>query len=113
MIGRAADTFMACYIPWYGKKKARLAEVEEIFIAILEDTTDLKKLKEVAEKVRIAHVRALKAKRAQLPPTEKAADAIEAIDHEMQFWNMLNADQIVAGYRDGSLPKHRGWTARE
>ena len=63
--------------------------------------------------VRLAHVRALKAKRAQLPPTEKAMAAIENLDREIQFWTMLNADQIIAGYRDGSLPKHRAVVVRE
>lgn len=58
-------------------------------------------------------MRALKAKRAQLPPTEKAAVAIEGLDREVQFWMMLNADQIVTGYRDGWLPKHRVVTGRE
>jgi len=80
--------------------------MEETFIAILKDAADPKKLKEVADKVRLAHVRALKARRAELPPTEKAVIAIEGIDREIQFWMMLNAEQIVAGYRDGSLPKH-------
>jgi len=97
---------MANYIPWYGKKKARLAEVEDAFIAILKNTTDPKKLNEIADKVRLAHVRALKARRAQLPPTEKARVAIEGLDREIQFWSTLNADQIVTDYRDGSLPKH-------
>lgn len=98
---------MANYIPWYGKKKARLAEVEDAFIATLKNATDAKKLNEVADKVRLAHVRALKARRAQLPPTEKAVVAIEVLGRQIQFWMMLNAEQIIAGYRDGSLPKHQ------
>jgi hypothetical protein len=106
-IGCAAITFMANYIPWYGKKKARLAEVEHAFIAILKNATAAKKLNEVAEKVRRAHVRTLKARRALLPPTEKASVAIEGINREIQFWMMLKADQIIAGYSDGSLPKHQ------
>jgi hypothetical protein len=62
---------MASYLPWYGKKRQHLAEYEREFVAFLQTGATDSRLAKAAEKVRAAQVRALKAKRAQLPPSEK------------------------------------------
>jgi len=98
---------MANYIPWYGEKKARLDELEHAFLTLLQEPTDLKRLREAGDAVRLAKVRALKARRAMLPPSEKVATAIANLDREIQFWLTLSADQVVEGYRNGSLRKFR------
>ncbi|MGE5611068.1 MAG: hypothetical protein ACM359_17595 [Bacillota bacterium] len=55
------NTPMANYIPWYGKKRERLARHEEAFLSLLQNETDLKRLRDAAEMVRLAQVRALEA----------------------------------------------------
>ena len=98
---------MASYIPWYGKKRERLAEHECTFRTLLQNDSNLKELREAADMVRLAHVRALKAKRAQLPPSEQSLAAIENLEREIQFWYVLTVDEVIQGYRTGTLPKHR------
>ena len=104
---RPADVPMASYLPWYGKKRARLAECERTFLSLFHKGTDPKRLRQAAETVRLAQGRALKARRAQFPPSEKAAVAIANLDREIQFWQNLTADQVIEGYRSGSLCKRR------
>jgi len=103
---------MANYIPWYGKKRERLAEHERAFLPLLQNETDVKQLREAADTVRLAQVRALKAKRAQLPPSEKYAVAIANLDREIQFWLALTGDEVIEGYRSGTLRRHRATAVR-
>jgi hypothetical protein len=99
---------MANYIPWYGKKRARLADREHEFAALLLQETNETRLAEGAESVRAAQIRALKARRAQLAPAEKNAESVENLDHEIQSWLGLTGAEIIEGYRDGKL---RGFRA--
>jgi hypothetical protein len=92
---------MANYIPYYGKKRYRLAVHESEFAALLRTETNVSRLGDAAEKVRAAHVRALKAIRAQLPPSETHAVAVEKLDREIQFWIAVSAAEVIDGYQTG------------
>ena len=104
---------MANYIAWYGKKRERLAEHERAFLPLLQQETDLKQLREAADTVRLAHVRALKARRAELPPSEASAVAIANLNREIRFWLALTVDDVIEGYRSGVLRRHRATAVRE
>lgn len=97
---------MASYIPWYGKKRERLAERERAFIALLKNETSGKQLTESAEAVRLGQIRALKAKRDQLAPCERNADADAHLQEELQFWLGITSEQLIEGYRSGAITKH-------
>ena len=53
---------MAGYIPWFGKKRVKLAEHEREFITVLKTDASAIALAERAEQVCAAQVRALRAK---------------------------------------------------
>lgn len=103
---------MGSYIPWFGKKREALADCEREFLESLQTATSPEKLASVAERVRAAQIRALKAKGAQLVPLERNAVGREHILQEIQFWKRLSADEIIQGYRDGKLCGHRSSEAR-
>ena len=103
---------MANYIPWYGKKRERLIERDRAFVALLQGETDPAKLAGAAEAVRAEQVRALRSKRAQLPPSEKNAAAVANLDREIAFWLALTAEAIIDGYRAGNLSGHRSRAAK-
>lgn len=103
---------MASYIPYYGKKRAALAACERAFAAAIQSEVNAAKLAQNAEQVRDAQVRALRAKLAQLAPSEKNALAIAHIDQEINFWKRLSTNAIIAGYRAGKLQGHRSSEVR-
>jgi hypothetical protein len=103
---------MANYIAWYGKKREHLIESERDFGALLQSQPDPSKMAEAAEQVRVAQIRALKAKRAELPPSEKNAAAVENLDREIEFWLALSVGEIIAGYQTGKLRGHRATATR-
>ena len=98
---------MAGYVPWFGKKRERLLARERAFVDQLRSGADAKQLTEAADAVRLAHVRGLKAKRAQVPPLERNAAVVANLDREIEFWLGLSAAQVIDGYRDGTLRAHR------
>src|SRR5437763_1524139 len=103
---------MVSYLPWYGKKRERLAELEATFLAALQTATDAKRLHKSAETIRLAQIRALRAKRGQLARSEKNAVAVQNLNREIQFWLGLSVNQVIAGYRDGKLRGHRSSAVR-
>lgn len=103
---------MPGYVPWYGKKRERLLARERAFVDLLQVGGGAKELTEAAEAVRLAHVRELKAKRSQLPPSEKNAVVVANLDREIEFWLGRNAAQVIDGYRDGTLRAHRATAVR-
>lgn len=107
------SVFMSNYIPWLGKKRQQLAIREGELLEALTSETNMSKLKEAAERVRAAQVRAIKAKRAQLPPWEKNAIAAANLDSEVRFWLSISCDQIIEGYRSGKLCGHRSKMVKE
>jgi hypothetical protein len=104
---------MANYIAWYGKKRERLLERERDFLALLQTDTTESKLAEGAEEVRAAQVRAMKAMRAELPPSEKNARAVANLDQEIAFWTALSAGDVIDGYRTGKIKGHRSTAVRQ
>jgi hypothetical protein len=96
---------MANYIPYYGKKLERFNRHERVFLAILRSQNDIELLREAAETVRLAKIRALKARRAQFPPSEKYAIEVAKLEGELAFWFALTDEEVIAGYRSGRLPK--------
>jgi hypothetical protein len=104
---------MANYIAWFGKKREHLIEREREFVALLQSDADATKLAACAEAVRAAQIRALKAKRAQLRPSERYAVAMEHLEDEIAFWLGLSFEQIAAGYRTEKLKGHRSKAVRK
>ena len=94
---------MASYTPYYGKKRYRLAVHEREFAALLRKETNVSRLADGAENVRAAQVCALRARRAQLPPSETHAVAIENLDRKIQFWLALSVEEVIEGYRTGKV----------
>jgi hypothetical protein len=103
---------MANYVPWYGKKRERLIEHERVFLSLLATDADAATTHEAAEVVRAAQVRALKSRLAQLPPSEKNAAAVGNLDREINFWLGMSPEEIVNGYRHGTLRNHRATRPR-
>ena len=64
---------MSNYIPWYGKKRESLHKREKELAALFRTSATAGNLSEAAEEVRLAKIRALKSKRAQLAPSETSA----------------------------------------
>ena len=104
---------MASYLPWFGKKREHLTEREREFEAILSVATADSQLAEAAEVVRASQVSALKAKRAQLAPSEKNAAAMDNLGREIRFWLALSVAEVIEGYRSGKLRGHRATAVRE
>ena len=90
---------MAGYVLWHGKKRQLLARREQEFQAILQAETNTEKLKEWAEEIRAAQIRALKSKRAQLPPSEKNLEKVNELEREMEIWLHSPADSIIEIYK--------------
>lgn len=103
---------MASYVPRYGKKRERLAELERELTALLQTEAEAARVAEAAQAVRAARVRALKAKRAELAPSEKNTVAVENLEREIQFWLWLPVEQVIDGYRTGKLRGHRAAAVR-
>ena len=104
---------MASFIPWYGKKRTRLAQVEEQFRQTLARETDRARLAEAAEAVRTAQVRALKEKRQQFAPSEKNAIVLSQIEESIRSWRERSADSIIEGYRDPKRQRKMSATVRK
>jgi len=90
---------MASYVPWYGKKREQLAKHEHELMLFLQKGTEMSKVLKAAEIVRAAEVRALKARIAQLPASEKSAGTIVDLEHEIQVWMQLPVAAIIEKYR--------------
>ena len=103
---------MANYIPWYGKKRARLVEHERRLMRALQANAEPDEIAEAAEQVRAGQIRTLKAKRAQLPPAEAYSPSVEQLNLEIQRWRSMPTEAIVEAYRDGKQPAQRGQSAR-
>ncbi len=97
---------MAGYVPWFGKKRERRRARERTFVDLLRSGADANQLNEGADAVRLAHVRELKARRAQVPPAEKNAAAVADLDRDIEFWMGLTAAEVIEGYGSGTLPAH-------
>jgi len=103
---------MPGYIPGIGKRLEALAECERQFLEALASDPVPDKLAEVADQVRDAQIRALRAKAAQLVPSERNASGREHIMQEVRFWKRLTVDEIIQGYREGKLRGHRSQAVR-
>jgi hypothetical protein len=104
---------MASYLPWFGKKREHLAWCEEMFAPLLSRQADDPELVKCAEAVRVAQIRALRAKRAQLRPSEPYRVAMENLKKEIEVWQALSIMEIVKGYRSGKLCGHRAAAVRD
>jgi hypothetical protein len=102
---------MAGYIAWYGKKRDLLTGHEETLVALLQRGADTPRVAEAAEE-RAAQVRALKAKRAELKPSEKNAVAVANLDHEIEFWLALPIPGDQRRLSDRKLRGHRSSAVR-
>jgi hypothetical protein len=103
---------MATYIAWYGKKLEGLAQHEREFIDLLHSEPDATRLAEAAEEVRAAQIRALKAKRAQLVPSERNTRGFKNLEREIAFWLHVPVQTIIDGYRSEKLRGHRSAAVR-
>ena len=102
---------MAGYVPWFGKKRERLVDRERAFVTMLRaGAADAKQLAKAGDAVRLARVRELKARRAQLAPREKNAAKVAELDRKIAFWLALHPGDVVEGYRRGTLRPHRATT---
>jgi len=99
---------MANYPAWYGKKRERLIQRLREFDVLLQNQPDPSELAEGAELVRAAKIRALKSRRAQLPPSERSASAIAKFDAEIQLWDRSTAEEVIQRCRDGTVRRASG-----
>jgi hypothetical protein len=98
---------MASFIPWHGKKLATLGLRERKLISRLQENAPIKELAKIAEEVRAAQIRAFKAKRSQLAPSEKNARAMNNLDKKISFWVDTPVEKIIEGYRGGRFQRER------
>jgi hypothetical protein len=90
---------MASYIPWFGKKRQRFTERERELMELLQNSRDAKAIIDSAERVRVAKIRALKARRAMLGPSEKNTIEFEDLNSKIEQWLAMPIETIIGPYR--------------
>ena len=90
---------VASYVPWYGKKREKLAKHEREFAAILASGPDTKTMADCIEAIRAAQVRVLKAKREMLAPSERNAVAVANLNAKIERWRAMTGEKIIEEFR--------------
>jgi hypothetical protein len=91
---------MASFVPYYGKKRSRLAAREREFEEILHSDASENRIAEAVEAIRSAHIRALREKRQKFAPAERNAALYDEIESAIRWWMQLPKDAIIDGYLD-------------
>ena len=87
---------MAGYIPWYGKKRERLATRIKELRELMAANADEDQIAKAAEFVRDAKIRSLKAARSRIPPSEKRVKQVDKLGREVQQWVTLPIADILS-----------------
>src|SRR4051812_22549009 len=90
---------MASFVPWYGKKRSRIEEREREFLELLHAEATESRVGDAAEKIRIAHIRALKEQRQKFAPSEKNTAFYNRVEQSIRWWMDVPANAIIDGYR--------------
>jgi hypothetical protein len=94
---------MTSFVAWYGKKSLQLKKHECELIALLRKGAAVDKLLKGVEVVRMAHIRALKSRIAQLPASEKSADTIQELARKIDAWHVRPSQSILAHYQQNQF----------
>jgi hypothetical protein len=91
---------MSNYIPWYGKKRERLARRENDLHRVLLRVGSEEEVTRAAEEVRAARIRVLKAERARVRPCGGPhATRFQEVDDAIRECLATPVDAIIAEYR--------------
>jgi hypothetical protein len=89
---------MSNYIPWYGKKREKVARRAQELLRILERGGSEKELARAAEEVRASRIRFLRSERARIPPCGVHEARLAELDHEIRLWESMPIEAILAEY---------------
>jgi hypothetical protein len=87
---------MTSYVPRHAKKRERLERLEADLQRLLLADAAPARLHKAAEAIRDATIRAIAARRAELPPTAEHADEIEDLVERMEVWREIETADIIA-----------------
>ena len=90
---------MASYIPWFGKKREKLAKHEREFAALLASSPDAKTMADGIEAIRAAQIRVLKATREMLAPSERNVVAVANLNAKIEQWKAMTDEKFVEEFR--------------
>ena len=90
---------MTNYVPRHSKKRERFERVESELMRAISSGAQPAVLERLVFDVRQAKLRALRARKAQLPPKGEFADEIAAIDRSIEAWLHRGSDEILDQYR--------------
>jgi hypothetical protein len=86
---------MPNYVANYRKKLEMLERKKRVLVRLLERHGTDQQLAIAAEAVRAAQLRALEAKRAQIPPDEANAERLRRLDEEIRLCQTLPTSDII------------------
>lgn len=90
---------MANYVAHHSKKRERLARMEEDLVRSIRSGDLRERQLFLADEVRLAKVRALKAERAQFEPATRGySDRMAAIDEQIASLEVTASENILAEY---------------
>lgn len=95
---------MTSYVPRHAKKRERLERLEADLLRLLQADASPARLERAAVAIRDATIRAIAARRAELPPTVEHAEEIQDLDSRMETWREIGLAEIIA--------YHHRWVAR-
>ena len=91
---------MSNYLPNYQKKLQTLARKKLALKRLLDERPTQEEIVIASEAVRSSQIRALEAKKAQIPPREYNTYRIQAIEVEIQTCKRLSLAEIIAASSD-------------
>ncbi|MDR3639468.1 MAG: hypothetical protein P4L84_37050 [Isosphaeraceae bacterium] len=89
---------MSNYVPWYGKKREKLAEKKRKLRRILQHGGNERELERAAEEVRVSMVRFLRAERARIPQCGVHQARLTELDHKINACESMPIADILASY---------------
>lgn len=87
---------MAGYVPYYGKKRDRLYNLQVDLYYAVDQGADSDTITRIAEEVRAAQIRVFQAQIAQVPPTDEDDHGqIDKIRTHIEEWKNKLIDEII------------------
>jgi hypothetical protein len=86
---------MSNYIPHYQKKRERRERLQSVLVRMLGQEAPTEDIADAVEAVRLAMLRELSARRAQLDPTPKSMAQLEKIERIIAAWSTMPPEAII------------------
>ena len=86
---------MSNYIPHYQKKRERRERLQSVLVRMLGQGAPTEEIADAVEAVRLAMLRELSARRAQLHPTPKSMAQLEKVERNIAVWSTMPPEAII------------------